>query len=111
MRTRSFEEGGASASPNVPTFARARSTYEMARSDAEADGTDFSDEECELLGGAQSEATFALLLVPAPDLPAFLYKLETFAAEDCFALSPHYREPLFAALIADVRRLAGMMAP
>jgi hypothetical protein len=82
----------------------------MARDDAERDDlheVDLSDEECQLLGRAQSEAVSALMLTPAPDLAALAYKLETFAAEDCFGLSPQYREPLFAALIGDVRRLGG----
>jgi hypothetical protein len=92
-------------------FADARATYEMARADAcvpaEIEG-ELSDEECEMLGSAQSHATSALLLAPAPDLAALAYKLEIFAFEDCFWLSPQYREPLFAALIADVRRLGGL---
>lgn len=85
------------------SFARARANYEMAREDAREHVE--SDEECMLLGGAHSDATEALLLTEAPDLGALASKLETFAAEDCFALSPQYRDPLFAALLADVRRL------
>jgi hypothetical protein len=100
------------ATPNVPpepgqatrtAFAEVRATYEMARDDAQEDVE--SNEECELLGKAHSEATEALLLSPAPDLAALAYKLEAFATEDCFWLSPQYREPLFNALIADVRRI------
>jgi hypothetical protein len=87
-------------------FDLARQTYEMARLDAQE--TVESDEECGLLGHAQSEATWALMRSPAPDLTALAYKLEIFEGEDCFALCPSYREPLFAALIADARRLGGL---
>jgi hypothetical protein len=48
------------------------------------------------------------LRAPAPDLAALAYKLEIFAFVDWCWLSPQYREPLFAALIADVRRLGGL---
>lgn len=84
-------------------FAAACATYEMARRDAQESVE--SDEEVMLLGRAHSDATEALMLAPAPNLPALAYKLEAFAAEDCFTLSPQYREPLFAALVDDVRRL------
>jgi hypothetical protein len=90
----------------MSAFDLARQTYEMARDDAQEHVE--SDEECELLGHAQSEATWALMLSPAPDLTALAYKLEAFEAEDCFGLCPSYRQPLFAALIADARRLGGL---
>lgn len=80
-------------------------TYAMACADAQEDVN--SDEEITLLGTAHSLATERLLLAPAPDLDALACKLEIFDAEDCFGLSPQYREPLFAALLADVRRLKG----
>lgn len=89
---------------SATTFARALAVYEMAREDAREDVE--NDEEIMLLGRAQSDATEALLLSPAPDLAALAYKLEAFATEDCFGLSPQYRDPLFAAIIADARRLS-----
>jgi hypothetical protein len=78
-------------------------SYEVARADALEPVE--SDEEIDLLGGAQSAATERLLTAPAPDLEALAYKLEVFRREDCFALSLEYREPLFEALIEDLRRL------
>ena len=87
-------------------FSIARATYEMARDDAREPVE--SNEENELLGRAHSNATDALLLTPAPDLSALAYKMQVFAAEDCHALSPQYREPLFAALQSDVRLLGGL---
>lgn len=89
-------------SPTVD-FKSARAFYEMARDDALEHVE--SNEECELLGFAHSEAMDMLMLAHAPDMAALAYKLETFAAEDCFSLSPQYREPLLNALLADVRRL------
>ena len=86
-------------------FDHARAIYEMARDDALEPAE--TDAECELLGHAHSEATSALLLTPSPDLAALAYKLDVFAAEDCFGLSPHYRDPLFTVLVADARALNG----
>lgn len=86
-------------------FAHARSMYEMARDDQL--GVE-SDEEGELLSRAQDAAMDALFLAHAPDLAALAFKMEVFAAEDCFGLCGHIRDSLFAALIADVRRLGGL---
>jgi hypothetical protein len=88
------------------TFARARAIYEMARDDGREAG--LSDQEDELIYGACCKATDALFLTPAPDLSALSYKLEVFAAEDCHGLEPNLRDPLFAALVADARRLGGL---
>ena len=87
-------------------FDSARIMYEMAKADAEApDAYDLSDDECSLLGTAQSKAASAVMLTPAPNHAALAYKLETFDAEYCFDLIEELRRPLFEAIVADVRRL------
>lgn len=82
-------------------FARAKATYQMARADAPVDGP--SQDEGDLLYPAAWAASDALMLTPASDVADLAYKLETFAAEECF--NDVNRDDLFAALIADARRL------
>ncbi|HVI05894.1 MAG TPA: hypothetical protein VM711_07365 [Sphingomicrobium sp.] len=89
-----------------PDFARAVAAYEMAQSDLEGLGEDYSNDELDLYGNANWTAREALLLAPASDFPALISKMEVFASEDCFMLN--HAEELFAALIADVRRLGGV---
>jgi hypothetical protein len=43
-------------------------------------------------------------------LAALAAKLEVFAVEDCFGLSPAYRDPLFGSLVADAWRLTAEAA-
>jgi hypothetical protein len=92
-------------------FPAARDAFAMAKADVDALGTCYANLEADFYVEVQFKALDALMLAPAPDLPALLYKLELFAAEECFDYSPHIRDPLFAALISDVRRLGGMVAP
>jgi hypothetical protein len=89
------------------TFAEARDAFAMAKADVDALGASYANLEADFYVDIQFKALDALMLAPAPDLPALLYKLELFAAEECFDYSPHFRDPLFAALISDVRRLSG----
>jgi hypothetical protein len=97
----------AALSDSAPAnFDSARVTYEMAKADAYAPHDyELSDDECMLLGTAHSDATWAMIFAPAPDLAALAYKLEAFEAEECFALNDEYRQPMVVAMIADVRRL------
>lgn len=92
------------------SFSRARDALEMARTDVNALGTCYANVEADFYVDIQFKALDALMLAPAPDLPALLYKLELFAAEECFDYSPEFRAPIFAALIADLRRLSGELA-
>lgn len=92
---------------SVQQFASASAAYEMSRSDLEALPENYADIECDYLADIMNDALSAMLLCPAPDLAAVAYKMEAFAAEECFGFCPHYRDPLFAALMADVRRLKG----
>lgn len=85
-------------------FAGAKAMYEMAHGDLDDLGDGYSNEECDLLASAQSIAIDALMATPAPDFPALLYKMEIFAKEERFDITN--AAELFAALIADVRRLA-----
>lgn len=84
-------------------FAHAQAAYKMACGALESLGDDYSNEECDLLSDAHFVAMDALLLTPAPDFPALVQKMEVFATEECFDMSN--KDELFAALIADVRRL------
>jgi hypothetical protein len=85
-------------------FRQALALYDIARADALEPVE--SDAEASLLGLAHSEATISLLRTPAPDLAALSVKLEIFAVEDYFGLSPEYRDPIFGSLAADAWRLA-----
>ena len=100
--------GGMSASEAklAETFASALAAYEMACEDA-LEPVD-SDEEVDLLGMAQHEATAALMLIPAPDFAALAYKMAVFAVENCFNLSPEYRDPLYESLASDLLRLGNV---
>ena len=91
-------------------FAEARDAFAMAKTDVDALGNCYANVEADFYVDIQFKALDALMLAPAPDLPALLYKLELFAAEECFDYSPHFRDPIFAALIADMRRLNGELA-
>jgi hypothetical protein len=91
---------------SILQFAGARANFEMAHADLESLPADYENIECDYLVGITLEALDSMLLCPAPDLAALAYKMETFAAQDCFGFSPHIRDPLFAALQADVARLA-----
>lgn len=73
----------------------------MARGDALEDVE--TDEEIMLLGGAQCEATYALLLTPAPNAEALAHKIAVFREEEVYRLDNI--GDFFDALIADVRRL------
>lgn len=94
-----------SAADGGAAFSRAIATYEMAKDDLEDESVE-SNEEMDFFCDAQLEAMDALLQTPAPDLAALVRKLEIFEAEDCFGMSPQYRDPLFDAIISDARRLA-----
>jgi hypothetical protein len=82
----------------------------MAKADVDALGADYANVEADFYVDVQFKALDALMLAPAPDLQALLTKLELFAAEDCFDFSPQFRAPMFAAIIADARRLSGELA-
>ena len=78
-------------------------TYAMAREDAQEEVS--SDEECTLLGTAHSDATWSLLIAPAPDLEALAYKLEIFRDEEMYELTEDRVGIILQAMIADARRL------
>lgn len=90
---------------SITYFAQARANYEMARSDWATLGEDYDNAEADLLADIQYQAKRELMLTPAPDWQGLAYKMEVFATEDCFNMSKQYRDPLFEALISDVRWL------
>jgi hypothetical protein len=93
------------ATDKASSFCLARDALAMARADVDALGASYANVEADFYVDIQFKALDALMLAPAPDLPALIYKLELFAAEECFDYSRQFRDPIFAALIADVRRL------
>ena len=78
----------------------------MAKVDVNSLGSGYSDTEADFYVDAELEAMGALMLTASPDLAALAYKMEVFAAEDCFNLDRDCRTPLFGALIADLQRLS-----
>ncbi|MFC4295467.1 hypothetical protein ACFO0A_10415 [Novosphingobium tardum] len=78
---------------------------EMARTDALEDVE--SDLEIDLLGMAQVDAAEALMVMPAPHLPALAEKLRTFMAEEIYRREELFVREMVGAMIEDVKRLAG----
>lgn len=90
-------------------FAEARAAYEMAARDVAALGSDYADVEMDFYADARFKALDALMLANAPDLAALIYKLELFGDDNrgCMDYSSEHRDPLWAAIVGDLKRLAG----
>ncbi len=78
--------------------------FEMAKCDLEPAFE--TDEVTDFYVDAHFHALDVLMTTPAPDMAAFVQKLELFIAEECGQISTQWREPIHASLLADARRLA-----
>ena len=88
----------------------AYNTFEMAKKDLAhfIAGESDTNTEFEFYTELESYALAKLLRTPAPHGEALARKLEIFTEYDCGELIDEIQKPMFAAMIADARKLGGL---
>jgi hypothetical protein len=104
MATNTLPQG----SPATIAWEHALATFSMAQDDLNDLGFDYTDAESELIGGAHSVAILAMAAAPAPDMAAFVRKLEILVADEIIQSCGPYFQLALDTLLIDARRLGGL---
>lgn len=85
--------------------------FNIAAADLEHLGLEYADAELDFFGNVHSKALLAMAVAPVPDMAALVKKLEILIGGDFIEACGPYFRPALDAVLGDVRRLGGMVAP